>query len=78
MNPIANFFHCASHCLNLVINDLNSLAEVRNCIGKIKEVTTFVRDRSLRRNIVGSIWPNYAKQGSLKNIKVSENLRTNM
>lgn len=52
--PMANFFHCASHRLNLVINDLNSLAEVRNCIGKIKEVTTFVRDSALRRNIVGS------------------------
>lgn len=41
--PMANFFHCASHRLNLVINDLNSLAEVRNCVGKIKEVTTFVK-----------------------------------
>lgn len=30
--PVANFFRCASHRLNLVINDLNSLAEVRNCM----------------------------------------------
>lgn len=55
--PMANFFHCASHRLNLVINDLNSLAEVRNCVGKIKEVTTFVRDSALRRNIVGNNLP---------------------
>ncbi|XP_025407110.1 uncharacterized protein LOC112681066 [Sipha flava] len=55
--PMANFFHCASHRLNLVINDLNSLAEVRICVGKIKEVTTFVRDSALRRNIVGNNLP---------------------
>jgi len=47
------FFHCASHRLNLVINDLNTVTEVRNCIGKIKETITFYRDSALRKNIIG-------------------------
>jgi len=41
MYPRAYFFHCASHRLNLVINDLNVLPEVRNCISKIKDTITF-------------------------------------
>lgn len=31
--PLALFFHCASHVLNLVINDLNTVSEVRNTAG---------------------------------------------
>lgn len=37
----------------MVINDLNTVTEVRNCIGKIKETITFFRDSSLRKNIIG-------------------------
>jgi hypothetical protein len=51
--PMAHFFHCASHRLNLVINDLNTVTEVRNCIGNIKETITFFRDSALRKNIIG-------------------------
>lgn len=51
--PMAHFFHCASHRLNLVINDLNSVTEVRNCIGKIKETIIFFRDNAVRKNIIG-------------------------
>jgi len=50
---MAHFFHCASHRLNLVIHDLNSVTEVRNCIGKIKETITFFRDSAVRKNIIG-------------------------
>ncbi|XP_039969118.1 uncharacterized protein LOC120780954 [Bactrocera tryoni] len=32
------FFHCASHKLNLVINDLNSVAEIGNTTTTIKEI----------------------------------------
>ncbi|KAH9384745.1 hypothetical protein HPB48_026758 [Haemaphysalis longicornis] len=34
--PKALFFHCASHKLNLVINDLNEVSAIRNTIGVIK------------------------------------------
>lgn len=51
--PMAHFFHCASHRLNLVINDLHTVTEVRNCIRKIKETITFFRDSALRKNIIG-------------------------
>jgi len=33
----AVFVHCASHRLNLVINELNSIPSIRNTIGVIKE-----------------------------------------
>jgi hypothetical protein len=33
---IALYFHCASHRLNLVINDLNKIMVIRNTIGTIK------------------------------------------
>ncbi|XP_049845485.1 52 kDa repressor of the inhibitor of the protein kinase-like [Schistocerca gregaria] len=35
--PKAHFYRCASHRLNLVVNDLNTIPEVRNAIGTIKE-----------------------------------------
>lgn len=47
--PLANFFHCSSHRLNLVVNDLNAVADIRNTIGTIKECIHFFRDSPLRR-----------------------------
>ena len=32
----ACFMHCATHCLNLVINDQNKVIEIRNAVGVIK------------------------------------------
>lgn len=52
--PRAHFFHCASHRLNLVINDLNVLTEVRNCIGKIKEIITFFKESAVRLKVIGN------------------------
>ncbi|KAF0716390.1 zinc finger MYM-type protein 1-like [Aphis craccivora] len=37
----ATFFHCASHRLNLVVNDLISVTEIRNTIGIIKNKVRF-------------------------------------
>lgn len=50
--PIAHFFHCASRRLNVIINDLNSVMEVRNCIRKIKEIISFFRDSALRKSVI--------------------------
>ena len=36
--PKAAFVHCAAHILSLVVNDLNSVAEVRNAIGIVKTI----------------------------------------
>lgn len=30
------YFHCTSHLLNLVINDLNKIIVIRNTVGTIK------------------------------------------
>lgn len=53
--PKAVYFHCASHRLNLVVNDLNQVPEVRNTIGTIKQVIRFFRESTLRRNKVPNI-----------------------
>ena len=37
----AAFVHCAAHRLNLVVNDLNSVAEVHNVIGTVKTIIKF-------------------------------------
>jgi len=49
------FFHCASHKLNLVVNDLNLLPEIRNTTSSIKEIIRFFRESVLRRKLVPNI-----------------------
>src|SRR5678815_4735348 len=34
----ALFFHCSSHKQNLVVNDLNTIPEIRNTVGTIKDI----------------------------------------
>ncbi|XP_050302787.1 uncharacterized protein LOC126740703 [Anthonomus grandis grandis] len=51
----ALFFHCSSHKLNLVINDLNALPEIRNTVGAIKDIFTFFRESVLRRKLIPNI-----------------------
>ncbi|XP_025192119.1 zinc finger MYM-type protein 1-like [Melanaphis sacchari] len=51
----ALYFHCASHRLNLVINDLNKIMIIRNTIGTIKEIIKFYRESTLRRNLIPNI-----------------------
>ncbi|XP_018406788.1 PREDICTED: 52 kDa repressor of the inhibitor of the protein kinase-like, partial [Cyphomyrmex costatus] len=51
----ALFFHCASHRLNLVVNDLNIVRGVQNTVGTIKDVIKFFRESTLRRNLICNI-----------------------
>lgn len=51
----ALYFHCASHRLNLVINDLNQVPEICNTIGTIKDIINFFRESALRRKYVPNI-----------------------
>lgn len=53
--PKALYFHCASHRLNLVVNDLNSVALVRNTISTIKNIINFFRESIPRRKYVPNI-----------------------
>jgi len=41
--------------MNLVVNDLNSVSDVRNTLGAIKEIISFFRDSNIRRQLVPSI-----------------------
>lgn len=51
----ALFFHCASHRLNLVVNDLNKIQEVQHSVDLIKKVITFFRESPYRRKYVPKI-----------------------
>ena len=44
--PKAAFLHCAAHRLNLVVNDLNSVAEVRNAIGTVETIIKSFSERA--------------------------------
>lgn len=49
------FFRCSSHKLNLVINDLNTLPEIRNVMGTTKDIINFFRESVLRRKLIPNI-----------------------
>ncbi|XP_063920377.1 zinc finger MYM-type protein 1-like [Zophobas morio] len=49
---IALFYHCTSHRLNLVINDLNHLPEIRNSTGTVNEIIKFFRENGQRTQVV--------------------------
>ena len=53
--PKACFMHCASHRLNLVINDQNNVMEIRNAVAVIKSVIVYFRESSVRRHLVSRI-----------------------
>ena len=50
--PKAAFVHCASHRLNLVVNDVNDVPEIRNAVGVIKKIIKFFRESPKRRALV--------------------------
>lgn len=62
----ALFFHCASHVLYLVINDLNTVSEARNISGTTNGIINFFSSM-LRQNYI------YMKRFRQQSTKVSEN-----
>ena len=54
-HPKETFVHCASHRLNLVVNDLNSVVNVRNTYGTIKAFIKYSRDCPKRRKLISNI-----------------------
>ena len=51
--PRAIFVHCASHCLNLVINDQSKVTIIRNTGDVIRETIHFFRESPKRRASLG-------------------------
>lgn len=49
------FIHCASHRLNLVVNDLNSVPEIRNTISTIKDIINFFKESPIRRKYAPNV-----------------------
>ena len=50
--PLAVFVHCSAHRLNLVVNDLNAVVDVRNTIGTVKAIIKFFGESPKRRPLV--------------------------
>ena len=48
----AAFVHCTARRRNLAVNDLNSVAEIRNTVGTIKSIIKFFRERPKRLGLV--------------------------
>ena len=53
--PKAAFVHCASHRLNLVVNDLNDVSDIRNAVGVTKKIVNFFRDSPKRRALLPNL-----------------------
>ncbi|XP_050064353.1 uncharacterized protein LOC126553244 [Aphis gossypii] len=53
--PMAFFYHCASHKLNLVINDQNAIPDIRNTSSTIKDIIRFFRESILRRKLIPNV-----------------------
>lgn len=53
--PKALFVHCSAHRLNLVINDVNKVSEVRNVVGTVKKIVNFFRESSQRRKLIPNV-----------------------
>src|SRR5678816_314890 len=51
----ALFFHCSSHKQNLVVNDLNTIPEICNTVGTIKDIISFFRETVLRKKLMPNI-----------------------
>ena len=50
--PLTVIVHCSTHRLNLVVNDLNAVVDVRNTIGTVKAIIKFFRESPKRRRLV--------------------------
>ena len=53
--PKAAFVHCSSHRLNLVVNDLSALPQIRNTIGTIKSIIGFFRESPKRSSMIPNV-----------------------
>ena len=49
--PIAVLVHCSAHRLNLVVNDLNAVVDVRNTIGTVKAIIKYFRENPKQRRL---------------------------
>ncbi|XP_065662825.1 uncharacterized protein LOC136085446 [Hydra vulgaris] len=53
--PKTAFVHCSSHRLNLVVNDLSALSQIRNIIDTIKSIIAFFRKSPTRRSMIPDV-----------------------
>ena len=49
--PLAHYYHCAMHGLNLATSEINRVATVRNALGTMEAIVVFVTD-SAKRTVV--------------------------
>ena len=52
--PAAIYVHCASHCLNLVLNHSSNVVPIRNMFTTLSEVINFFNDSPKRRDMLNT------------------------
>ena len=71
--PSAIYVHCASHSLNLVLSDACKVDAIRNTIGTVKEVVTFIRASEKRMDTlkkqITSVGPRKSPNKTGKTVK---------
>ena len=70
--PKSLYFHCASHRLNLVVNDLNAVPEIRNTIATIKDIINFFKESVIRRKYIPNVHSFYETRWSEKYASISD------
>lgn len=66
--PLAQYTHCSSHALNLVIMSSCKNQQIQNMIGTVKTVTNFIRDSHIRRNCFKSNLPDNTNIKMIKSL----------
>ena len=57
--PLAIYLHCASHRLNLVLNDSSKLTEIRHMFDIVSATINYINDSSGRRNVFDAQFISY-------------------
>ncbi|XP_036327406.1 52 kDa repressor of the inhibitor of the protein kinase-like [Rhagoletis pomonella] len=65
--PKALYFHCASHRLNLVVNDLSNVSVIRNTVATIKYIIVFFANLPHAEDML-QMFPYFVKRGGHKKI----------
>lgn len=65
--PDATYVHCSSHTLNLVLNDSCAVPEIRNMFQDVREITKFINDSCVRREMFSQT---NSESGDTRSLKI--------
>ena len=50
--PLANYFHCSSHAMNLAASMMNRVEVIRNALGVLESIVVFITDSAKREELL--------------------------